>query len=132
MKEMWKYYNGAVVPTCAPHEQVDETEINDGTIWKKNKHAFFARWTSDFDCGYETNWWYIIQDVPFDIENVKSKVRYYIKKGLKSFDCRRINPHQYAEDMADITLEDWKTYPKSYRPNSSSCLLYTSPSPRDS
>ena len=30
----WRYYNHAVVPSCAPHETPDVAVINDGTIWK--------------------------------------------------------------------------------------------------
>lgn len=53
--EDWKYYNHAMVSTVAPHEVPDTSCISDGTIWKQNKKALFARWTTDFDCGYETD-----------------------------------------------------------------------------
>ena len=29
----WKYYNHAVVPTCAPHEMPDLAPVRDGRIW---------------------------------------------------------------------------------------------------
>lgn len=51
----WKYYNHAMIPITAPHEEVDIQCIKDKSIWKENKNALFARWTSDFDCGYETS-----------------------------------------------------------------------------
>lgn len=76
-----------------------------------------ARWTSNWDCGYETEWWYTIQDTPFDIKNLRSSSRRRITVGLKNFDCKRIEPKEYASEMADITLKDWGTYPASYRPN---------------
>ena len=53
----WKYYNHAAIPTTAPHEPVNMEPIKYGEIWKI-KGALLARWTSDWDCGYETEWWY--------------------------------------------------------------------------
>ena len=33
MTEGWKYYNHAVVPTCAPHEQQDTESLEKGLVW---------------------------------------------------------------------------------------------------
>ena len=98
MKE-WKYYNHAMIPTVAPHEEADVETIYSKDFWKENKNALLARWTSDFDCGYETNWWYVIKDDPFDITTLKSKRRYEINKGKKNFDVRLIDASKYAEKL---------------------------------
>lgn len=45
----------------------------------------FARWTSDWPCGKETQWWYCLKDTPFDIEKIKSNYRYKIRKGERYF-----------------------------------------------
>ena len=82
MKE-WKYYNHAMIPTVAPHEEADVETIYSKDFWKENKNALLARWTSDFDCGYETNWWYVIKDDPFDITTLKSKRRYESIRGKR-------------------------------------------------
>ena len=58
-----------------------------------------ARWTTDFDCGYETNWWYVIKDTPFDIVSLKAKRRYEINKGNKNFQVRKIKSSEYPEEM---------------------------------
>jgi len=50
----WKYYNHAAIPTTAPHEKVNTQPIKDKTIWKMDGKPLFARWTENFDCGYET------------------------------------------------------------------------------
>lgn len=116
----WKYYNHAMIPTTAPHEEVDLRPIEEGNIWKNGDgYPILARWTSDFDCDRETNWWYTIQDKPFDIMSLRSSSRRRISVGLKHFECRKIQPAMYASEMADITLRDWQTYPESYRPNTS-------------
>lgn len=64
----------------APQEKVDVHPIKDKTIWKMDGNPYFARWTDNFDCGYETEWWYCIKDEPFDISKINSKKRYEIKQ----------------------------------------------------
>ncbi|MBQ7148303.1 MAG: hypothetical protein IJR96_06090 [Pseudobutyrivibrio sp.] len=114
----WKYYSHAAITTCAPHEKPNLMPIQDRSIWKiENAKPILARWTENFDCGYETNWWYTILDKPFDISKINSHDRNRIKKGLKNFTCKRINAGEYAEAMANVTMADWATYPVSYRPN---------------
>ena len=75
-----------------------------------------ARWTTEFDCGYETNWWYVIKDTPFDINALKAKRRYEINKANKNFQVREIKPSEYSERMFMIATAAYETYPLSYRP----------------
>ena len=113
----WKYYNHAAIPTTAPHENVDATPVTNGDIWKESEKPLLARWTSDYDYGCETNWWYVVKDSPFDISTLKSKRRYEINKGNKNFVVKEIIPAEYAEDIHRIAVAAYETYPKSYRPN---------------
>ena len=86
----WKYYNHAAIPVT----------------------ALLARWTTEFDCGYETNWWYVVKDNPFDINALKSKRRYEINKGIKNFNVKEIEPMNYA-DFQDY-LEKYFGFRKAY------------------
>jgi len=114
----WRYYNHAVIPTTAPHEEPNMEPINDGFIWKiEGRTPLLARWTTEFDCGYETNWWYVIKDTPFDINALKAKRRYEINKGNKNFYVKEINPSEWVENIYDVTVAAYATYPQSYRPN---------------
>lgn len=114
----WKYYNHAAVPTTAPHEETNMIPINDGSIWNiQGGTPLLVRWTTDFDCGYETNWWYVIKDTPFDISTIKSKYRYKINKGNKNFLVREITAAEWSEEIYKVAVAAYKTYPKSYRPN---------------
>ena len=114
----WKYYNKALIPNCAPHEEPDIEELKDKKIWNQNgKKALFARWTTDWDCGYETDWWYVIKDEPFDISKLKAKRRYEINKGLKNFEIKRIKPNEYKDELFKVEVEAYSAYPKKYRPN---------------
>lgn len=59
-----------------------------------------VRWTDNFDCGFETNWWYVIKDKPFDIDALKSKRRYEIRKGRKNFGVEKVNPKDIVDDIS--------------------------------
>lgn len=113
----WQYYNHALIPTTSPDAVPDLNELKDKNIWKENGNkALFARWTTDFDCGYETNWWYVIKDEAFDISTLKSNYRYKINKGIKYFDVRIIDPMDYQEDLYRVQVAAFSAYPKKYRP----------------
>ena len=113
----WYYYKQALLPVGPPHGEADTALIESGEIWKGHyKNAFFARWTSDFDCGRETNWWYVIKPEPFDIAALNSKKRYKINRGLRYFDVRQIDPMEYLEDIYRIQTLAYQAYPEKYRP----------------
>ena len=114
----WKYYNHAAVPTTAPHEEPDMAPIKDGSIWKLGgrRAPLLARWTADFDCDCETNWWYVMKDSPFDIQALKAKRRYEINKGNKNFLTREIVPAEWCEEIYKVTTEAYTAYPEAHRP----------------
>lgn len=115
--EGWMYYNHAAVPTTAPHELPNMNPIKDGSIWHIGGGTpLLARWTTDFDCGHETNWWYEIKDTPFDIMSLKAKRRYGITKGEKHFEIRRIDSELFFDELYDIRLTCLNSYPDEYRP----------------
>ena len=75
-----------------------------------------ARWTADWDCGYETGWYYVIKDNVFDIDALKAKRRYEIRKGCKNFTVRKIHPEDYKTELLQVQLKAFRAYPESYRP----------------
>jgi len=107
----WKRYYESWRPVCAPHEVADITEIENGSIWHYG--GILAIWTTNFDTQFKTDFWYCIKDSDFDIEKIPSKKRYYIKKGIKSFDIRIIKIVNYIEEIykiTDIALKNYKDY----------------------
>ena len=74
-------------------------------------------WTTDWDCGPETNWWYVIKDDAFDIDALKSKRRYEINRGNKHFETRIIDPAEYKEELYEVQIAAFTAYPKKYRPS---------------
>ncbi len=115
----WNYYNHAMLPNCAPHEIVDTTPLKVKGFWKScggGGTPLLARWTTDFDCGYETDWWYVIKDDCYDISTLKSKRRYEITKGRKNFFVQVISPMEYGEQLYEIQVAAFSAYPEKYRP----------------
>ncbi len=112
----WRYYRFAMLPICAPHEEADTSKVFDGSIWKDSRKPFLARWTSGFDCRYETEWWYCIKDTVFDISAINAKKRYEINKGIKNFEVKKINPVEKAEEIFEVLKKAYSAYPEKYRP----------------
>ena len=118
-KSTWRYYNHAMIPAVAHHKEPDMTCLKDGSIWKSDENGtpLLARWTTDFDCGYETGWWYCIKDTPFDISSLSSNYRYKINKGCKRFDVHQIKPEEYLEELYEVQTAALSGYPEKYRPS---------------
>lgn len=109
--EGWEYYNHAVVPNCAPHESPNMIHLNDGSIWKiDGGKPFFARWTTEWDTKVKTEWWYVIKDKPFRMEEVKSKIRTKIRKGRKNFECKEILAINYVEEIYKVMQAALNSY----------------------
>jgi hypothetical protein len=113
----WHYYNHSAIPSTAPHEVPNLECIADGSIWHiEEKRTFLARYTTNWDCGYETSWWYVIKDTAFDISALKTKRRYEITKALRFFDVKEINPVEHTDALAKVQETAFSAYPAKYRP----------------
>lgn len=109
--EGWEYYNHAVISACAPHEVPDLSPVENGTIWRiQDGIPLFVRWTTDWDSECKTEWWYVIKDKPFQMEDVKSKTRTKIRKGLKNFECKEIKAQDYAEEIGNVLMIAQNSY----------------------
>lgn len=114
----WKYYNHAMVPSVWPHEDVDLNPIKDKTIWSVHEGGapFLTRWTSDWDCPEQTEFYWCIKDDGFDIAALKAKRRYEISKGKKNFETRIIDPKEYIDEIYCVYLESLKGYSVEFVP----------------
>ncbi len=118
----WYKYQNAYLLNQLP--AADNSEIDKVAVRKLIicNNALFARWTSHFDCGYETNWWYCIKDKWEDISILNAKQRYRIKKGLNNVDIHVIvggfkrEDDQLASNIFECAVECFADYPEEYRP----------------
>lgn len=118
--EGWEYYNHALIPTCAPDREPNTDFLKLKTFWDKNtwrgNKPILARWTTDWDCGVKTNFWYVIKDTPFDISELKAKRRYEVNRAIKNFDVKVIDPLLYKDDLYEVQVAAFSAYPEKYRP----------------
>lgn len=112
----WKLYRNALVPRVS-HIDPDVSVIRSGVLWKEYPKALFIKYTTDFDCEEQTNWWYVVKDEPMDVGKLNAKRRYEITKGSRNFEVRRICPVEYHAEMFRVTQATYNTYPSKYRPN---------------
>lgn len=120
----WTYYNHALIPTEAPHKPAELDILKKKDFWKTvGKKALLVRWVEDFDCGYETQWWYCIKDEPFDASKLKAKNRYVVNTGIKNFDVREVDPNEHREELADVVIDSFSAYPPKYRPKTDRNVL---------
>ena len=98
--------------TTAPHEEVDLSPVVSGEIWnyRNGKEIpLFVTWISEWDCGYKTDWWYVICEGTFSLDNLSSSSRRNIRKALRNCRVERIDPSQYIEDLWRVFNEAIET-----------------------
>ena len=88
-----------------------------GKMSARGGALFLARWTTDWDCGYDTGWWHCIKDSAFDIYAINQNYRYKIRKGSKQFEVKQIAPLQYEEELYSVQAAAFSAYPTAYRPS---------------
>ena len=107
----WKYYNHAAIPTTAPHENPDLTPVKDGRIWHiEGKKPLLVRYTTDWDCGYDTGWWYLIKEAPFDINILSSNSRKHIKEAFRKVRVEKIDPKEYVDALYECYHQAYLGY----------------------
>lgn len=112
----WRYYNHALIPCTAPHETPDVAMLDQKAVWRTpGGRVLLARWTTDFDCGHETNWWYCICDRPFEIQSLKSKRRNVVANGEKYCRVLIADPMQYEEELLELYNAAQNTYAPTNR-----------------
>ncbi|MEE2954313.1 MAG: hypothetical protein VX347_03985 [Bacteroidota bacterium] len=105
----WRIYNGAIIPKIPPHLNiVDSLDIIKKMI--QNSGVYFARWTSDFDCKKETEFWYIIKDNFNGIEEYSASTRKSIRKGLKNVNVSMISKNKLIKSGYEVYYKAFERY----------------------
>ena len=121
----WYYYNHAMLPNTPPHEEPNLTPLKNGDIWKSDNKVFLARYTTDFDCGYDTGFYYVIKEAPFDMEALDRHPRKHIRQALKKCTVKKAEPNDYLDAMyacylsahgnyKNSSAEDFDTFKRDY------------------
>lgn len=110
----FKKYNNCLISKLAPHLIPDVSNID---MEIKKEKCLMARYITDYDCGYETQWYYVIKDDKFDISKLKAKERNIINNGKKNFAIKIINPMDYKDSIYNIYIEMNKILSTNSRSN---------------
>ena len=84
----WRKYNGALIPISPPHMEVDISNIK---FKVKETNSYFARWTSNFDCDKETEFWHVICDEFLPLKSLSRNTRSKVRRGLKTCSIRLVD-----------------------------------------
>lgn len=103
----WKKYNGALIPDAPPHIEPTAQDIEAA---KKMGGYRFITYVTDFDCGEETPWWYVIKDTPLLLDDLPSKKRYNITHGSRLSEVRRIDCRDYGPELYRCFIKAQERY----------------------
>lgn len=118
MEEHWYTYQGALLWGGKPNG--DMPTIEEARDALKQSKAMFARWTTDFDCGVPTKWWFCLKERHDTIEQLSAKQRYRIRRGLMNCIVKRLSESELSDNIDaifDIAVLSFSDYPIKYRPN---------------
>ena len=113
----WIRYQGALLWNGLP-DDLPPTEQQASEALQEQK-GMFARWTSGFDCGYATEWWYCICDSFTPISELTAKQRYRVNKGLKQCEIVMAKNDSRTDKYAiyEVVKKSFEDYPAAYRPH---------------
>ena len=106
----WRIYNGALIPLTPPHLEVVTSDIKLNIL---DENVFFARWTTNFDIQKETEFWYVINDTPIDIEGYSKNTRSKIRRGLNKCSVKKISREELMKkgfDSYRMAFLSYNTY----------------------
>ncbi len=103
----WRKYNGALIPLTPPHIEVDVTGIEKKI---QEEDAYFSRWTTNFDCKEETEFWYVICDNKLELTDYSRNTRSKIRRGLKQCEVKMISKDILLENGYDCYSSAFSKY----------------------
>jgi hypothetical protein len=111
----WVLYNGALVPDVPPHIGVELSREEANYLLKRSK-AYFLRWPSNFDCGFETEWWYLIRDKYIDLDEFDSERRRQIKNSIKRCIVKKVDAEYMANSGYEVYISAFASYDTFQKP----------------
>jgi len=117
ISNIWKLYQGALIPNLPPHVNVNLNEEFAAELLKSKK-AFFIRWTTDFDVNCQLPFWYVIKDEKEDtsLRRYNTKIRSEIRRGLRNTKVEKIDNigENIVENLYSIYLSAFERYKNVY------------------
>lgn len=111
----WSLYNGALVPDAPPHIEIKLSREQAKFLLRKSK-AYFLRWPSDYDCGFETEWWYLVREKSINLDEFNTSRRKEIKKGLKKCIVKKVDAEYIAQNGYEVYISAFNSYDTFQKP----------------
>ena len=113
----WVYYQGFLQPASFPHIEVNLSKKEAEELLNMSK-TLFLRWSSDFDCRYNTEWWYVIKDDKSDLSLLSLNTRSKIRRGLKNYIVHKIDALYLANNGYEVYRSAFSRYKGGIKPTS--------------
>jgi hypothetical protein len=113
----WINYQGVLVPDELPDKEISLTRQEMNYLLKKSG-TYFLRWETDFDCGYETEYWHIIKDNVSTLESLSRYTRHNIRRGLKRCIIKKVSADVVATQGYDCYISAFRKYDTFIKPES--------------
>ena len=107
-------YHGALIPRVPPHTEIHLTDIEAKELLSISK-AYFIRYTNEWD-GPEGEFWYLIKDNFGGLEELSTKYRTQIRKGLINCEIKRVNKEEIAENGYKVYKSAFRNYSTELKP----------------
>jgi len=111
----WIYYHSFLQPRSFPHIKVSLSQDEAKELLASSKVSFL-RWTSKFDCGYQTRWWHVIKDDKSDLSLLSSNTRSKIRRGQKNCTVCKIDPLYLAINGYEVYKAAFRRYKGRVKP----------------
>lgn len=108
-KVPWVKERGVLRPLSMPHmiPPIDPGRIRSAL---KKTHSLLALWNDAWDTEPCSWWWVCADDRSYDIQHLKKKIRYYIRKGTGNCTVRRLEPRWFAENGYGVYKSSFQRY----------------------
>lgn len=111
----WINYQGVLVPDEIP-DKIIRPSRDDIHFLLKESGAYFIRWETDFDCGYETEYWHIIKDEASPLEALSGNARSNIRRGLRRCIIKKVDAQVIAKEGYETYIRAFGNYDTFIKP----------------
>jgi ribosomal protein S18 acetylase RimI-like enzyme len=105
----WYSYQGFIAPAYL-HHCIPDIESTMAARAVSKCGGLFARWTSDFDRPSISDWWYVIRDGSYSLNDCGSKMRNQVNRGLKRFTVRHLSCKELLSTGYEVCRKAVKRY----------------------
>ncbi|MFB6340429.1 hypothetical protein ACE1ET_01845 [Saccharicrinis sp. FJH62] len=112
----WIKYQGTLIPLVAPHISILPDKREQKRLLKLYK-PFFLRYYSEWDNG-KGEFWFVIKDGFKGLEELSSKTRNQVRKGLKNCIVKKVSIEEIEQNGYQVYIKAFEKYDTFLKPMS--------------